>query len=87
MEYLKNNKWLWIVFPLVILFWLLKDVVLGMLISGGNAKVEAAKEQDKKLMDRADANNAEADKLVSEVKKSTEDRKSDKNEDEDWNKK
>ena len=87
MEYLKNNKWLWIVFPLVILFWLLKDVILGLLISGGNSKVEDAKEKDKELKDRADANNAEANQLVEEVKKSTEERKNDSNEDEDWNKK
>ena len=85
MKYLSQNKWLWLIFPLVIVYFLFKDVLFEILVKDGMEKYKKALEKDAVLKDNIDKNNTEANKLVDEAKKSKEERQNDKNEDPDWN--
>lgn len=86
MKYLKENKWLWLIFPLVILFWIFKDLLFDFLVSGGLNKVNEARKKDAEQRGRASAAEEKADAHLKEADRLKEERervKGDKN----WHKK
>jgi len=88
MKYLKENKWLWFIFPLVVLWWVFKDLIVDIIVKGGQEKLRETKKRDEKLKAAVAELKAQADKAMDEADRIAKEREErEKNEDEDWNKK
>jgi hypothetical protein len=85
-EKLKANKWLFWLGGILLAIWVLKDLIMGAIFSGGKEKLDEAKLKDAHLDEKVKEELKQA-KEHEEAAKAAEDKVGKPNVDEDWHKK